>query len=176
MSAESLPDGVAIGEAAPQDAAAVLALYSSAFPEEELRPLVTRLIAGDVPVLSLVATRADAIVGHGLFTHFEGNRAALLGPLAVAPECQRAGIGAALIADGLQRLEGEGVQHVFVLGDPCYYVRSGFAPETRVLPPYDLPEEWLGAWQSLTLGDAEPLASGRCRLPAPWMEPRYWAP
>ncbi len=175
-----LPDGVMIRKAthetAAQDAVGVLDLYPRAFPADELRPLVKRLITGDVPVLSLVAIRADAVVGHALFTLFEDDRAALLGPLAVAPECQRAGIGTALIANGLRYLDETGVGHVFVLGDPCYYVRSGFAPETRVRPPYDLPEEWLGAWQSLTLGGAEPLPSGRCRLPAPWMEPRHWGP
>ncbi|MEM7566874.1 MAG: N-acetyltransferase [Pseudomonadota bacterium] len=173
---ERLPSGIAIQNARPHDAPAILSLYPRAFPGEDLRPLVTTLIAGDVPVLSLVAMRADAVVGHALFTRFEDGRAALLGPLGVAPEEQRTGIGTALIAKGLRRLSETGTGHVFVLGDPNYYVRCGFTPETRVRPPYDLPEEWLGAWQSLTLGDAEPLASARCRLPAPWMEPRYWAP
>ena len=44
--------------------------------------------------------------------------------------------------------------HVYVLGDPAYYGRSGFIPEPAIAPPYALPEEWRDAWQSLSLGDA----------------------
>lgn len=164
-----------IREAGPADGAGVAELYPQAFPDEELRPLIERLIA-EADVVSLVATRGGRIAGHALFTLFAAGSGVLLGPLAVAPAARRRGLGKALVAEGLARLAARGARQVFVLGDPAYYVRSGFAPETRVAPPYALPEEWVGAWQSLTLAGAAPLPPGPIRLPAPWMEPRLWAP
>lgn len=49
-----------------------------------------------------------------------------LAPLAVAPERQRQGIGAALVAAALAAAAGGGWRAVFVLGDPAYYRRFGF--------------------------------------------------
>ena len=64
---------------------------------------------------------------------------------------------------------------VCVLGDPEYYSRLGFAEETGIEPPYPLPEEWLGAWQSRPLGSA-PSATGTLSLPSAWMHAELWGP
>jgi len=61
-----------------------------------------------------------------------------------------------------------------VLGDPAYYSRVGFAPETRVSPPYPLPEEWRAGWQSIALQETE--LKGALEVPAPWRRAHLWAP
>lgn len=130
-------------------------LYPAAFPDEDLVPLVRRLLMHDPRILSLVAQAGQHVAGHILFklcgiTNSD-IQAALLAPLAFAPEHQRQGIGTALISESLHQLESGGVGQVFVLGDPAYYDRSGFKPETGAAPPYPLPEQWRQAWQSLSI-------------------------
>ena len=160
----------------------ILAVYPLAFPDEELRPLVSGLIEGEAEVLSLGAFEGSALVGHVIFTLFgvQGDRdkgaGALLAPLAVLPDYQGQGLGSALVKQGLLQLTSMGTRQVFVLGDPNYYGRFGFQIEHHAKPPYPLPEEWRGAWQSMVLSDAKPLTSGHCRLPGAWMEPALWQP
>ena len=72
-------------------------------------------------------------LGHVLFSELPIEtgggplRAAALAPLAVAPEHQRQGIGAALIRAGLEACRNCGVAAAIVLGDPDYYPRFGFS-------------------------------------------------
>jgi len=175
---DDLPREREIRESAQEDVEQLRRLYSAAFPEEELFPLVEELLQDASAVLSLVATVGPAVVGHVIFTpcrlagHTE--KVALLGPLAVAPDRQRRGIGTALIRDGLDRLEHAGASRVFVLGDPAYYGRHGFARDTRVAPPYPLPEEWRGGWQSISLSDTK--LEGTLEVPAPWRRKALWLP
>lgn len=58
-----------------------------------------------------------------------------------------------------------GTARVYVLGDPAYYSRFGFEPDVNVRPPYPLPGEWRGAWQSLSLCDDAPPLHGTLSLP-----------
>ena len=162
------------------DLAALESMYPLAFPDEDLVPLIRNLLQEAVDTLSLVATIDSSLAGHVLFT--KGRLAesalvvALLGPLAVCPQRQRSGIGSALVREGLDQLQREGVQQVFVLGDPAYYGRFGFTTETSVRAPYELPVEWATAWQSLTLGSNSMPGSGKLMLPEPWMRPELWLP
>ena len=177
-----------MGPAIETDGGAVedaLAIYPLAFPDEELRPLVRALVATGETLSLVIRDEGSAddggtgdSVGHALFTRVrasDGGRGALLGPLAVRPDRARRGIGTRLVRDGLARLKAEGVRQVFVLGDPLLYGRFGFGRGDRVLPPYALPPEWAGAWQSLMLGGV-PLPPGPITLPAPWMERSLWVP
>lgn len=163
------------------DAEAIEGLYRSTFPDEDLVPLVRDLLAlGERDVLSLVAVdEAGQIAGHVAFTlaGVEGGsqRLALLAPLAVAPAFQRRGIGTALVRDGFDRLRDAGVVRVFTLGDPAYYGRYGFRAEMGVTPPYELPDEWQGAWQSVALADGDPPRGG-IQLPDLWLRPALWMP
>ncbi|MEN0001565.1 MAG: N-acetyltransferase, partial [Pseudomonadota bacterium] len=100
----------------------------------------------------------------------------LLGPLAVAPSLQRRGIGQLLIGEGHTRLAAVGATHVYVLGDPAYYAKSGFAAEQNVMPPYPLPPQWAGAWQSQPLSDGVPALSGTLNVPPVWDDPVLWQP
>ena len=73
--------------------------YRDAFPDEDLLPLVRELMADPERVLSLVATARGAAAAHIAFTAcgIDGrpDKVALLGPLAVAPDRQRQGVGRA---------------------------------------------------------------------------------
>jgi len=66
-----------------------------------------------------------------------------LGPMAVSPARQRAGIGGALVQAGLARCRDLGACAVVVLGHPTYYPRFGFVTSTRfgIRCTYDAPEE-----------------------------------
>ncbi len=169
-----------IRESGADDIEPINALYPAAFPDEDLLPLVNDLLRESTGVLSLVATAGATLAGHIAFTRCHGadskGKGALLAPLAVAPDFQRQRIGSRLIAEGLKRLEADGVTQVLVLGDPNYYRRSGFAAEGSVLPPYEMPPEWAGAWQSLRLGSGDALGAGKLELPPLWMQPALWLP
>ena len=169
-----------IRESQPQDRTAIHALYPAAFPDEDLLPLLSELLDDGSDVLSLVALSDGKLAGHVIFTpcgiNTQPGNASLLGPLAVAPDWQRQGVGGALVRAGLQRLEGDGTELVCVLGDPGYYSRFGFAREQAVTPPYPLPAEWDGAWQSLRLKENDAPVSGALEVPGPWQKRALWAP
>ncbi|MGR3542450.1 MAG: GNAT family N-acetyltransferase [Hasllibacter sp.] len=83
--------------------------------------------SGDL-VLALVGIEGGRIVGQVCFSEASVGGAAgwvALGPIAVAPERQRRGIGRALIAAGLARLADR--PGCVLLGDPDVYGGSGFA-------------------------------------------------
>ncbi len=83
--------------------------------------------------LSLVARRADAVVGHVMLSHAhllddEGVQRQILtlSPLSVAPDVQRQGIGSALVRAALAAAEELGEALVTLEGSPRYYPRFGF--------------------------------------------------
>ena len=170
----------AIREGLPTDTVAIERLYSEAFPDEDLLPLVRDLHGELSGVRSFIAHADEAVLGHVVFTTCgvagQTVKGALLGPLAVAPAQQRRGIGTAIVRAGLHHLEIAGTTQVFVLGDPAYYGRFGFEPDDHVTPPYPLPEAWHGAWQSLGLRNVDPPLHGDLLVPQPWRQPALWAP
>jgi putative acetyltransferase len=131
-------DATAIRPAALGDAAAIRTVVHAAFAREDEAALVERLRHDGAVLAELVATDgAAAVVGHVLFSAVpvaaDGADAvipaAALAPLAVLPEHQRRGVGAALVTAGLEACRARGVAAVLVLGDPAYYRRFGFAAE-----------------------------------------------
>ena len=169
-----------IRESVPSESGAIESLYPDAFPDEDLLPLVRDLLRDPVVATSLVGVIDSRIVGHAIFTKCgvvgSNFSAALLGPLAVAPAWQRQGIGSAIVRAGLRRLEETDVSLVLVLGDPAYYKRLGFLPESLVEPPFRLPAEWDGAWQSQRLDKTKAAFSGKLSVPRQWHQPALWAP
>jgi putative acetyltransferase len=173
-------DEFQIRESKPDDSTAIESLYPEAFPDENLLPLVRDLLNDTVVAISLVGTIDTRIVGHVIFTRcgVAGNsvNAMLLGPLVVAPAWQKQGIGSAIVQAGLRWMEDLDVNLVLVLGDPAYYGRLGFLPESVVEPPFPLPPEWDGAWQSQYLSQPTTPFAGKLLVPPQWRQPGLWAP
>lgn len=160
------------------DLAAIEVLYRAAFPEEDLLPLIRRLLREREGVLSLVAVSASGITGHLAFTRCTvepgGGTVALLGPLCVAPAVQKQGIGSRLVRSGLEQLGNWKAEQVLVLGDPAYYGRFGFLPGSGISPPYPLPDNWAEAWQFLDLGTSKARISGVLVVPPVWQDRALW--
>ncbi|MCP5270048.1 MAG: N-acetyltransferase [Burkholderiaceae bacterium] len=151
------------------------------------------IVAGGHPqALSLAAADlAGRVCGHVLFTPVQlapaptpAVPAAILAPLAVDPALQRQGLGRRLAREGLAQLRDSGTALVFVLGDPRYYTRLGFAPAARwgLQPQHAIPAAHADAWmvQALQPGVLERLAAGGTtrRVVCTGMlgEARYWGP
>ena len=88
-----------------------------------------------IPELSIVAEQDGVIVGHIAYSHAaivqpNGDRWPMLtfGPLSVRPDCQRTGVGSALMHFTLQRAREMGASAVALCGRPEYYPRFGFRP------------------------------------------------
>jgi putative acetyltransferase len=92
--------------------------------------IVAALRAADALSLSLVAEVDGRVVGHIAFspvTMSDGTPDWYgLGPVSVLPECQRQGIGGALIREGIARLQARGARGCCLVGHPEYYRRFGF--------------------------------------------------
>lgn len=155
-------------------------LYSRAFPEEDLIPLVKRLLNEPSSVISQSAFIDSDLVGHIAFTrcgvYQKEEHLALLGPIAIDPDCQHQGIGTSLVERGMEEMKELDVCQILVLGDPNYYGRFGFAPEQNIIPPYALPPEWADAWQSKSLSGDPSRLNGTLELPSMWMEETLWIP
>ena len=172
-------DSIDIRESRAEDIDSIMSIYPKAFPEEELRPVVKELLGDGAEAISLVGCLGDELAGHVIFTICSiggsDKTAALLAPLAVDPVSQKRGVGGALVRYGFEALKKRNVSHVYVLGDPAYYGRFGFAPEANIAPPYPIPPEWREAWQSISLNGASP-PPGKLAVPAPWRKPALWGP
>ena len=134
-----------------EDAGAVRTVHERAFaPSGAEADLVDALrgSGADVPDLWLVADEDGDVVGHIAFSlaRLDGGAEVLaLAPMGVLPERQRAGVGSALVAEGLRRAAGTDPPLVVVAGHPAYYPRFGFEPAAAagVLAPFPIPDE---AW------------------------------
>lgn len=123
---------IVIDERGPQEAAAAEALLMRVFGGSHLRKTSQRLRAGRLPAegLHLVAREEGGLVGSVQLWEVALGRqqrpALLLGPLAVRPELQGAGLGAQLMRVGLARAAERGHGGVILVGDAPYYQRFGF--------------------------------------------------
>jgi putative acetyltransferase len=133
-----MQERILVREEQPADHAAIRRVIAQAFGSATEADLVDALRAAGAASLSLVAERADEIVGHVLFSPVVPEAAPPacvmlgLGPLAVLPEFQRHSIGGRLVHTGLEKLRQRGVAGVVVMGQPEYYPRFGFVPASRL--------------------------------------------
>lgn len=149
-----------------EDAAAIHRLVREAFATAPHRSgteqhIVDALRAAGALSVSVLAERQGAIVGHVAISPVELDDGTPgwfgLGPLAVAPDHQRQGIGTALVRAALAALETRGASGCVVLGDPGYYRRFGFAADLRLR----LPGVPGGYFQALPLRGLLPAAEVR---------------
>jgi putative acetyltransferase len=113
----------------PTDVSAIRNIVEAAFPTPAEAKLVDRLRSDGDSIISMVALESGVVVGHVLLSKMAAPFPALgLGPVAVAPDQQRKGIGSSLVRSALMEAEKEGWQGVFVLGDPTLYQKFGFDP------------------------------------------------
>ena len=144
-----MSDAVGIRAATAADADAIDSVIRAAFAGTDFghqgeAELVRMIDADGDTLVSLVAERDGAIVGHVLFSRMdvEADGAALpgagLAPVSVVPGSQGQGIGDALIRAGLDALREQGVAISFVLGHEAYYPRFGYSPDfaTRFASPF----------------------------------------
>ena len=115
-----------------------------------------------LPALSQVATTpAGEVIGHVLCTRGHAGQAPALGlgPLSVRPDCQRRGVGTALMHAVLGAADALGEPLVALLGDPAYYGRFGFRPGAhhRITPP---DPEWQPHFQVRVLTGHQPSVRG----------------
>jgi len=168
-----------IRKSCPKDLPAIKEMYESAFPEEDLVPLVNELLDNRDDVLSLVGIRDDALVAHVAFTICDiensPHKAALLAPLCVDPSHQKTGIGTTIVKEGLEQIKAQQIICALTLGDPAYYGRFGFTPEKQISAPYLIPKEWAEAWQSIQLDKNAKPPSGNLDVPTPWHHKELWS-
>ena len=92
--------------------------------------IIAALRATKALTVSLVADVDGRVVGHVAFSPVTISDGCPnwygLGPVSVLPECQRRGIGGALILEGISRLKALGAQGCCLVGHPEYYRRFGF--------------------------------------------------
>ncbi len=126
---------VALTNERDEHSPAIERLLGAAFGESRWHKTSQRLRDGRVPLreLSLVALDGDTLVGTvRLWPVVLGQRhrrALLLGPLAVAPERQSDGMGAALMEEAIRRARAANEDAVILVGDAPYYSRFGFAAD-----------------------------------------------
>ena len=79
--------------------------------------------------MSLIAEHENKVVGHILLTRLLGpsGNLAILCPLAVLPDAQNMGVGAALIKAAQLASVDLNIAAICVLGAPGYYGRFGFS-------------------------------------------------
>jgi putative acetyltransferase len=121
----------------PKDAGSIRSLLREAFETSAEADLVEQLRHDGDLVLAMVATDAtNEIFGFVAFPRLCVEHAGQefpaigLAPLVVAKPYRRQGIGTDLVSGGLSNLAVRRESLVFVLGDPAYYCRFGFALET----------------------------------------------
>ena len=122
----------------------VAAFKTLAISNQTEQFIIAALRAAKALTISLVAEADGRVVGHIAFspvTISDGSPNWYgLGPVSVLPECQRRGIGSALIQEGISRLKDLGARGCCLVGHPEYYRRFGFQ-NIRGLGHEGVPEE-----------------------------------
>jgi len=147
---------IEIRQERPDDVAAIREINRLAFGQDQEANIVEALRSNDALLLSLVAALDRRIVGHIAYSPVvaDGLAGAGLGPMAVLPECQRQGIGCALVDTGNARLRGAGCPFIVVVGHPDFYPRFGFRTGSScgLTCEWDLPD---GVFMALVLDQSK---------------------
>ena len=145
------------------DLDSILKVIEAAFSDEEsqvIMNLVSELSRETTSptIKSSVAEVDNQLIGYvsysPIFLKSDSNISGyILAPLAVFPDHQKQGVGSNLIRAGIDLLTKEGVDVLFVYGDPAYYGRFGFKQEVgrAFVPPYPL--QYPFGWTAMMLNE-----------------------
>ena len=143
------------------DVAAIEAVTAAAFlhaphTSHTEHRIVAGLRAAGQLAMSLVADLDGAVIGHVAVSPVSISDGTVgwygLGPISVAPQYQRQGVGSQLMREGLRILRERGAAGCVVLGEPQYYGRFGF----RVDPDLTLPGVPPEYFQAIAFGASRP--------------------
>lgn len=133
---------IVIRDETHDDVSAITGVTVAAFKTLEISNhteqfIIEALRAADALTVSLVAELDGRVIGHIAFSPVTISDGTLdwygLGPVSVVPEHQRQGIGKALIAEGLSRLQAMDAQGCCLVGHPDYYRKFGFRNMTGLV-------------------------------------------
>ncbi len=142
-----------IRQESPSDVAAIHAVTVAAFlnaphTAHTEQFIVDALRKAGALAISFVAEEAGEVVGHVAVSPVSISDGSAgwygLGPISVRPELQRKGIGSLLMQAALRLLRERGAAGCVLVGDPLYYSRFGFKPESVLVLP-DVPPEYFQA-------------------------------
>jgi len=117
------------------DKDAIYAVTKAAFDTDAEARLIDMLRGDGDLLFSHVADEKGKIMGHIALSPMQAVaddrpvRALGLGPVAVAPERQRSGIGSQLMNASVRWARHNDWQLIILLGDPRYYCRFGFSAD-----------------------------------------------
>ncbi|SHG23003.1 GNAT family N-acetyltransferase [Cognatishimia maritima] len=144
----------------PNDFAAIHALTTRAFApmafSDGSEPQIIDQLRSDGDLtLSLVAEENGEVIGHLALspmtisgvTNWLG-----LGPISVAPNRQRQGIGSALVGRAVQHCKDNGISGIALIGNPAVYAPMGFKSNGK-LTYQNLPTGYV---QFLTIAGPDP--------------------
>ena len=145
----------------PGDIAAIRDVNHRAFGQDQEGNIVDALRANGGALLSLVAVKQDRVVGHIMYSpaRVGSVHGAALGPMSVAPDEQRHGIGTKLVEAGNERLARDGCPFVVVVGHAEFYPRFGFRPASTygITCEWEVPDD---VFMVLMLNDTQMAATG----------------
>jgi predicted N-acetyltransferase YhbS len=135
------PRPLAITPESPSDRAEVEALVLAAFGPGRYAKTAERIREHARMTAGLVARDGDRIVGSvHLWAITVGDvPAVFLGPITVAADHRKGGLGGDLVAACVAAAKNDRVGGVLLIGDPAYFERFGFgpAPDARLPGPVD---------------------------------------
>ena len=128
------------------DLIAIKNINDQAFGQTEEGIIIDKIRASDSSILSLVAEKDNAVVGHIFYSEatidFSGETITGMGlaPMAVLPAYQKEGIGKGLINESLKILKKKPIPFIIVLGHEKYYPKFGFEKASK----YGIKCQWDG--------------------------------
>lgn len=156
----------------PEDEREISDVVAAAFDDASVAAFTEaiRASAGYVPELTFVGEEDGRIAGYAMLSYvgLDGgsvNRLLILTPVAVQPDRQRQGVGAAVVRAAVVEADERGEPLVLVEGIPAYYPRFGFVSATAL--GLERPDERIPdlAWLALPLSAYDSDIRGRVVYP-----------
>ena len=130
-------------EATAADFPSIRTVLEDAFPGDDEARLVELLRTQDDVFLELVAEEKGEIIGEVMLSPMRSpNRTLGLGPIAISKNCQRQGIGSALMKAAIEAAKAHNWAAIILLGNPAYYSRFGFSADAAGIFETPYPKEY----------------------------------